>query len=264
MRDLRENEYVRDGTIYCSVCNTPKQVMIHTKRGLLIVEPGCKCVEESRNREELRKREVIIQRNTKCCFKDYGEEQKKAYSRTLEALEDNEHVDKAKGYADHFEDFSRDGIGLLLTGGVGTGKSTIAAGIANTLLQNGYTARFTNFSYIAEDLEGLKGYEKIEKLMKLVRHRLLVIDDFGIERQTSTMKELVYKVINMCYEAKTPLIITTNIPLADFAKSTETMDERLYDRILERCHPIKMEGDSRRREAVRAEFRRREALINAN
>ena len=80
MRELRENEYVRDGTIYCSVCNTPKQVMIHTTRGLLIVEPGCKCVEESRNREELRKREVIIQRNTKCCFNDYGEEQKKAYS----------------------------------------------------------------------------------------------------------------------------------------------------------------------------------------
>ena len=107
------------------------------------MEPGCKCVEESRNSEERRKREVIIQRNTKCCFKDYGEEQKKAYSRTLEALEENEYVDKAKGYADHFEDFSRDGIGLLLTGGVGTGKSTIAAGIANTLLQNGYTARFT-------------------------------------------------------------------------------------------------------------------------
>lgn len=173
MRELRENEYVRDGTIYCSVCNTPKQVMIHTKRGLLIVEPGCKCVEESRNLEERRKREVIIQRNTKCCFKDYGEEQKRAYSRTLEELEENEYVDKAKGYADHFEDFSRDGIGLLLTGGVGTGKSTIAAGIANTLLQNGYTARFTNFSYIAEELEGLKGYEKVEKLMKLVRHTVL-------------------------------------------------------------------------------------------
>ena len=50
-----------------------------------------------------------------------------------------------------------------------------------------------------KELEGMKGYEKVEKLMKLVRHRLLVIDDFGIERQTSTMKELVYKVINMCY-----------------------------------------------------------------
>lgn len=100
--------------------------------------------------------------------------------------------------------------------------------------------------------------------MKLVRHRLLVIDDFGIERQTSTMKELVYKVINMCYEAKTPLIITTNIPIAEFKKSTDTMDERLYDRILERCHPVKMDGGSRRREAVRAEFRRREALLNAN
>ena len=242
----KENEYVRDGTIWCSVCNTPKQVAIQTKRGLLIVEPGCKCVEKSRNLEERRKREVIIQNNTKRCFKDCSEAQKKAYSRTLEELEDNEYVNKAKGYVDHFNDLSLDGIGLLLTGGVGTGKSTIAAGIANTLLLDGYTVRFTNFSYIADELEGLRGYEKIEKLMKLVRHRLLVIDDFGIERQTTGMKELVYKVINMCYEAKTPLIITTNIPIYEFKKPTEPMDERLYDRILERCHPIKMEGDIRR------------------
>ena len=32
---------------------------------------------------------MIIQKNTKCCFKDYGEEQKRAYSRTIEELEEN-------------------------------------------------------------------------------------------------------------------------------------------------------------------------------
>ena len=98
--------------------------------------------------------------------------------------------------------------------------------------------------------------------MKLVRHRLLVIDDFGIERQTSTMKELVYKVINMCYEAKTPLIITTNLPYSELENPASMQHKRIYDRILELCPvALKMTGDSRRVKNAAAKKAAAKALL---
>ena len=43
-----------------------------------------------------------------------------------------------------------------------------------------------------------------------------------------------------------PLIITTNIPLVQLKQETKIEKKRIYDRILERCIPVKINGVSRR------------------
>ena len=74
---------------------------------------------------------------------------------------------------------------------------------------------------------------------------LLVLDDFGAERDTPTKAEQVFSVIDARYVSKKPMVITTN--LTDFKTETDVRRKRVYDRIFEVCAPIKMDGESKRR-----------------
>lgn len=254
MRKPKNGEYVKDGLIHCSTCNEPKQMFIRLRGEQTIVEPGCKCDRERMEAEREQERQEQIARNKRGCYLDFSEEQRKNYSRDLTQLKENEYVNTAKAYVNGFREFETAGKGLLLIGGVGTGKSTIASAIANSLLGQGRTAKFTNFSHIYDRMDALKGVERLDYVNKLARYTLLVIDDLGIERETPTMQEIVYKVINTRYEANRPMIITTNITPAEFKKTTDTAKKRIYDRILERCHPVVMNDGSIRRHKMRGEF----------
>lgn len=239
MRELKESEYVKDDKIWCSVCNTPKQMTI---KGMLI-ECGCKCKQDAIKAERKKERDAIIKENHRKCYAELGSENLERYRRCLKNLEQNQFTDKAAGYVEHFEDYAVNGTGLLLVGDVGTGKSTLASAIANELLLQGYTVKFTNFSHIMDVYESKdNNVKKLNYLESLNRYHVLVIDDYGIERKSSAMQELIYKVINGRYEAKKPMIITTN-------KNPEpnNLDERrVFDRIISVCHRIKMDGESRR------------------
>ena len=263
MRNLVEGEYTKDGLIFCSVCNEPKQMRLHLRHGTTVVEPGCACVQKRIREEREAERQLQIEKNIRGCYLDFSEEQKQNYSRLLDELTESEYTHKARAYVQKFEQFEKDGIGLLLVGGVGTGKSTLASAIANELLRQGRTVKFTNFSHIYDRLDTLKGVERLDYVNKLARYSLLVLDDLGIERETPTMQEIVYKVINARYESGRPMIVTTNISAEEFKKPSDTAKKRIYDRILERCHPVKMEGASIRRRKIRDEFERIELELRA-
>ena len=244
MRIAAENEYIKDGLIYCKVCNTPKQMRIKN----FIVEPGCDCVQKVIKAKREQERKNIIANNHRLCYSELGSENLERYRRVLKNLEPNKYTDIAEGYVEHFEEYEAKGIGLLLVGGVGTGKSTIASAIANELLLKGLTVRFTNFSHIMDTWESkLNSTAKLNYLSSLNRHRLLVIDDYGIERKNSAMSELVYKVINGRYESKRPMIITTNKDL----QGASTEEQRVHDRIMAMSHVVVMHGKSRRTEEAK-------------
>ena len=65
---------------------------------------------------------------------------------------------------------------------VGTGKSFLAGCIANALLNQGVGVKMTNFNTILNDLFALQ--EKEEYIQALSKYELLIIDDFGMERNT--------------------------------------------------------------------------------
>ena len=88
----------------------------------------------------------------------------------------------AKEYVAHWEKGEREASGLLLWGGVGTGKTYMAGCIANALLDKGVTVMMTNFSRVLSDLPGMfSGNRYIDSFN---RFRLLIIDDFGAERSS--------------------------------------------------------------------------------
>lgn len=154
--------------------------------------------------------------------------------------------DVCRKYVDHWEEMKADNIGILFYGGVGTGKSFLACCIANALIDRCVKASVTNFPRIMNRLQGF-GEDKQGFLDKLNRYDCLVIDDLGVERDTSYSVEQIYNVVDARSRSGKPLIVTTNLSLDDLRNPSSMGYARIYDRVLEMC-PIKLKlsGDSRR------------------
>ena len=237
-----------DGMKRCKRCGGPVECKI-TMLGIeRIVRCMCPC-EKARliEIEERDKKLQEIERNRRDCFdvaamRDWTfANDDKANLKISEAME---------RYADQFEQFLHDSSGLLLFGNCGTGKSYFAACIANKLIDNGYTAKMTNFATLINRLQGM--FEgRNEYISGLNHYQLLVIDDLGAERSTPYMQEIVFNIIDSRYRSGLPMIITTNLTSAELKHPGVIENERIYDRILERCLPVEVSGQSRRKQKLR-------------
>ena len=135
-------------------------------------------------------------------------------------------------------------MGYLFWGPVGTGKSFLADCIANALLEQEVTVKMTNFNTILNDLFAVE--DKTEYISSLNGYELLIIYDLGVERSSEYALENIFSVIDRRYQSRKPSIITTNLPLLQLKQETKIGKKRIYDRILERCISVKIDGISRR------------------
>ena len=154
---------------------------------------------------------------------------------------------KARGYAQNWDEFKKAGIGLLLFGNVGTGKSYAAGCIANALIDRLESVLFVGMSDVVNRMQGNFGADRDSYMTSLMRPELLILDDLGAERNTSFGKERVFDVINRRRLTGKPMIITTNIPIVTMQKAASPDESRIYDRILEVCVPIRFDGENFRR-----------------
>lgn len=241
--DFRDGE----GFLCCGNCRTRKEHLIQLEEKTLVVACLCECQTEER---EHRIREEERQEFRKKC-----EERRKdgitdpSYLAQTFDQDDSRNKpvsDVCHKYVDHWEEMKADNMGILFYGGVGTGKSFLACCIANDLIDQCVRVSVTNFPRILNRLQGF-GEDKQAFLDQLGRYDLLVIDDLGVERDTAYSVEQVFNVIDARSRSGKPLIVTTNLSLADLQTPPSIGYARIYDRILEMC-PIrlKLAGDSRR------------------
>jgi DNA replication protein DnaC len=159
-------------------------------------------------------------------------------------------VPAARKYAADFSQHLRDGMGLQYYGPVGTGKTFLAASIANDLLAQGYRVKLTKFSRVADEIWNAD--DKAGYIADLCKYDMLILDDLGAERKSEYMQEMVYKIVNARYVAGAPVIVTTNLTPDELTKTADLGYARTYDRLLEKCLPIEVSGRSRRRAAAAA------------
>ena len=136
----------------------------------------------------------------------------------------------------------QEGTGLLLWGSVGTGKTYIAACIAIALLDRAVPVMMTSFGRILAGMPSVASGEQSRYIDSFNTYDLLVIDDLGVERSTEYAVEQVYNVVDARYRAKLPLVVTTNRKLSELKDPEIIEKQRIYDRILERCAPVKVDG----------------------
>ena len=88
-----------------------------------------------------------------------------------------------------------------------------------------------------------------------------IIDDFGMERGTDYGLEQVFHVIDTRYRSNKPLIATTNRPLDELKKPTDTAHSRIYDRLLSMCVPIRFTGVNFRQETAKRKMETMKKLL---
>lgn len=247
-----EGDYIgEDGLLYCGKCNTKKQtniIMLGIPRQPMCL---CKCESERKNREYKAEQRIKFERRIKEMRKSgFPETDMEEWTFANDDRSDERISNAMRAYCDNFGELKESGKGLLLYGNVGTGKTFYAACIANELISKGYPVLMTNFSRIVNKIQGM--YEgKQDYLDSLNQFALIVIDDLGAERTSEFMTEQIYNIINNRYRANLPMIVTTNLSIDEVKRKDNVEYMRIYDRILERCHPVEISGASRRRQKVK-------------
>lgn len=248
----------QDGLLHCSRCGGARQTRITVPMiGERVVGVMCPCMRAAHDAEEERSRRSEIEIARSRCF---AESNMHSWTFDNSAGYDPEIEKAMKNYVKHYDEFKRQGKGLLLYGPVGTGKSYMAACIANALIDEGYRVLMTNFSTLTNRIQGMwEG--KQEYIDSLNRYSLLIIDDLGAERGTEYMQEQVFNIVDARYRSGRPMIITTNLTKNELVKPDDIGNSRIYDRILERCHPVEMSGGSKRRQKIRDTHSETKALL---
>lgn len=241
-RELQPDEYFHesDRLIYCAKCHTPRQGR-YTLQGRVFMPPiRCKCQQKLYDQEET-KRKLLEKQAEIERMKASGLQDKALYDYTFDKDNGiNPEMAYAHKYVENWEDMKANSSGLLLWGNVGTGKSFFAGCIANALLEKGVPVLMTNFSRILNTLTGMHFEDRNQFIDSLNRYSLLIIDDLGIERNSEFALEQVFNVIDSRYRSKKPLIVTTNLTLTELNSAPDVAHRRIYDRILERCAPIRI------------------------
>lgn len=164
----------------------------------------------------------------------------------------------ARGYANNFKHIQKDPEsqeknGLLITGPKGTGKTHLAAAIANQLMAEGVPVIFATMidllAKIKSSFESNGANE--EQIMRLYKTAdLLIIDDIGKEQPTQWALAKIYQIINARYEDYKPVIITSNYSPAELVErmtpnggDKQTADATI-DRIMEMTYIVPLAGDS--------------------
>lgn len=236
-----------DGLLMCGKCHTQKECVLTKSDGTTrTVRCACKCsvAQNAREAEEKRKRDRMqyLDSMRRTGFPD-AEMRKWTFTESDHADPKTENV--ARKYAANFNAMREKGIGLLLCGTVGTGKSFLAASIANALIDQGTPCLMTNFSRIISRISEKFGGDQ-KYLDNLNRFDLLIIDDLGAERDTEFTWEKVMDVIDARYRAGLPIIITTNLSMRQLSDQSDIRRQRVYSRLREMCVFLEVQGTDRR------------------
>lgn len=243
-----------DGLKYCGKCHTPKEAFFPdgmsfngSNKHYTLCECAAKALAEKQAAEDLKAYRNRVAALRGEAFRDIPA----ALWRFDAAPTMTAQLAKAKQYAEKWDSFKQDGIGLLLFGDVGTGKTYAAGCIANALIDREIPVLMVGLSDVVNRMQGNFGVDRDNYMKSLMRPELLILDDLGAERDTSFGKERVFDVINRRRLSGKPMIVTTNIPFGTMQKAQDIGDRRIYDRILEVCVPVRFDGENFRKDNAR-------------
>ena len=257
-------EYEKDGHVYCKTCHERKDgKILEFFGGKMICRIACHCDKQREEKEVERQKQLEIERLKSSCFSSRAEWE---YSFKNYQGEENQSLLIAKNFVKDYEQMKKENVGLLFYGSVGSGKTYLACSIANALIeQYQITVKIRNFSQIMNEMQKCGfDFDKNAYIESLVNTSVLILDDLGIERDTSYAKEQVYNIVNSRYLRRKPTIFTTNLSYDTIQNCIESVEyQRIYSRIIEMCIPVMVVGQDYRKQIQKEKLsRNKERLLS--
>lgn len=257
-----EGDYVGDdGLLHCGRCGERKQRWFEVPAmGIRkLVYMRCPCqreaddAREARRAEQQRMHDLQELRRASLMDKRFRDS---TFDRFIVTDWNRALYLDAKAYAEHFDRMLANNNGLLLIGDTGCGKSFTAACIANYLLERMVPVVVTGFVKLLSIIKPYGREDESEEyiIRTMGEASLLVIDDLGAEAGTPTQLARIYNIIDSRYRAGKPLIVTTNLTMAELNAATDIDRRRIYERIMETCYPLEFPGKSWRMAAAQTRF----------
>lgn len=133
-----------------------------------------------------------------------------------------------------------EGLGLLLTGGPGVGKTHLAVSVLRALFaRKRVRGQFWDFQSLIRQIRNSYNPEtrttELQVLEPVVEADLLLLDDLGAWKMTEWMLDTLFYVVNSRYMAKRPTLVTTNFqdisPEAAKRDDSSRLKEFLVERV---------------------------------
>ena len=213
-----------DGLRYCGICGKPKEAYLidFTQIGKndriplsdIIVNSLCDC---DMKRSEEQKRFIKLQELQSRCFPARIRQAmiQKTFSNDNHRG-DPKPMQKAKIYADNFNEMLKENVSLIFYGNPGSGKSYATACIANAVMEQGYSCLMTSFPEIIRKMFDLK--DKESYIQSLCECDLLIIDDMFKEYKSEYNLSIIWQVIDIRCTLELPMVLSTNTGKSELRK----------------------------------------------
>jgi DNA replication protein DnaC len=152
-----------------------------------------------------------------------------------------------------------EGLGLLITGNNGVGKTHLAVAVLKDLVAHKKVrGQFWDFHELMREIKNSYDPEtrttELEVLSPVMQAGILVLDDLGAWRITDWMNDTLFQIVNSRYLAKRATVITSNfqdVTPEEAAKAdalvrreylVDRIGQRLRSRLVEMCLMIRIDG----------------------
>ncbi len=158
-------------------------------------------------------------------------------------------VSKVSEYIGDLDNQLAEGRGLWISGGTGTGKTTLAMLVSKAALEMGKTVAIYSLPKLLARIRRTYDSEPggdsyLSFFERLTSVDLLHIDDLGAEKRSDWVLEQLYALVNERYDSQRSILVTTN--LNNPIELEEQIGSRTVSRLAQMCFELELGGEDQR------------------
>lgn len=249
----------------CPICGKETEREITLFDTKIKVKVMCLCrekeLEEKRKIQENREKQDRLERLFKNSLMDekFRKETFKNWDRQKGS---KTYYDIGLKYCKNFKEIRKEGLGIMLQGRPGNGKTYLSNCIANYLLDTFTPVISISINNLLDRIR--QSYNKWEQegetelIKSITKADLIILDDLGTENPTDWAISKVYSIIDAIYRAKKCLIVSTNYSLQQLR---DQYGDRTISRLEEMCTTIEIKDKSFRQDMAEENRNKLRSLI---